>query len=151
MFQVEESSQNLRLMMSPSLENIDEADASCTAWLSSRQFAVNAFAIRILLREALLNAVTHGCGEDPDGIVRLEIVPDDRGLCMTVEDSGPGFIWQSRGIEFDVMGDGGRGLPLMQIYASEMSFSEQGNRVTLRRDYEAAAVACHGGVDGSQS
>ena len=58
-----------------------------------------------------------------------------------VEDDGPGFTWQNRTATFDVTGDGGRGLALMHMYSSEMTFNDRGNRVELRRCFEVNAPA----------
>jgi len=132
MFDVEHTPTALRITMSASLHNIDRADQVCLEELDRRQVAVNRFALRILLREAALNAVTHGCGEGPDGRVCIAIVFGDDGLRLIVEDNGPGFIWQNREVELDVQGDGGRGLPLMRIYSSEMIYNQSRNRVELR-------------------
>jgi serine/threonine-protein kinase RsbW len=143
MFDIEHTPNAIRITMSPSFENIDRVDAACAEELERRQLPVNAFAVRILLREAVLNAVTHGCGEGPDGRVMTALVFGDKDVNLVVEDNGPGFIWDNRDAGFDVMGDGGRGLPLMQIYASEMKFNEAGNRVELSVRYDPSLpVAC---------
>lgn len=142
MFDIEHTERALRITMLPSFENIDRADAACAAELDRRHAPVNAFAVRILLREAVLNAVTHGCGEMPDGLVRMALVFGDEEATLIVEDNGPGFIWENRNDGFDVTGDGGRGLPLMKIYASEMRYNEAGNRVELTVRYDGQLAAC---------
>ena len=138
MFDVKTEGKHLRIEMSATLENIDGADERASSFLAATHAPIDLFATRILLRESMLNAVTHGSGCDPSQIVRLDVEVDDLGVVLTVEDTGPGFIWQDRQTEFDILGDGGRGLALMQLYASEMNYNEAGNRVVLRRTYEAS-------------
>ncbi len=139
-FDTEKAPARLSIRMSATLEAIDRADETVSAFLEQSGAAVDLFAMRILLREAVLNAVTHGSGTDPSRTVELTVELDERSAVLTVRDSGPGFVWQARGTEFDITGDGGRGLALMQIYASEMTYSDKGNHVVLRRDHETAAM-----------
>lgn len=115
------------------LEEIDRADAFVSDFLTRQAVCVDRFAMRILLREAMLNAVIHGSGKDPRKRVELRVCCSSDCVELVVEDGGPGFIWQDRETQFDVVGDGGRGLALMQIYATEMEFNSRGNRITLRR------------------
>ncbi|NLE60693.1 MAG: ATP-binding protein [Planctomycetes bacterium] len=143
MFDIEHTPSALRITMSPSFENIDRADEACAKEIDRRQAPVNAFALRILLREAALNAVTHGCGDKPGGQVQMALVFGDADVKLIVEDNGPGFIWENREADFDVTGDGGRGLPLMKVYASKVSYNEAGNRVELSvRHNPVAPAAC---------
>lgn len=150
MFETNWTSNELRLRMSASLENNDQADALVSEFLLQTDVPVDRFAVRILLREALLNAVTHGCGKDPEQEVRLCVRLEPDAIVLDVQDSGPGFLWQDRNTMFDVLGDGGRGLALMRIYSSNMTFNEAGNHVVLRRRYDSAAV-CQCAADGEQT
>lgn len=134
-FDVARESGHLCIRMAATLENIDRADEQVSAFVDELPAAVDRFAVRILLREAVLNAVVHGSGQDARQVVQVEASTDDDGLVITVADDGPGFVWHDRDCSFDITGDGGRGLALMQMYASEVTFNERGNRVTLRRPY----------------
>jgi serine/threonine-protein kinase RsbW len=134
----------LRVRFGASLENIDAVDAAVTQFLCDARLPVDRFALRILLREALLNGVTHGSGQDPLREVRLELLSDADGVLLTVEDDGPGFEWQRSNASFDTFGDGGRGLALMRLYSSQMTFNPRGNRVTLRRPYDAPPPPAQG-------
>jgi serine/threonine-protein kinase RsbW len=50
------------------------------------------FEIEISLREALANAVKHGCKGDPSKSVQLTVYCDEsRGMLLVVRDPGPGF------------------------------------------------------------
>jgi len=151
MFDIEHTPNALRITMSPTFENIDRADDMCAKELDRRQAPVNPFAVRILLREAVLNAVTHGCGQRPDGQVHLWLVFGEEEVTLIVEDNGPGFIWENRDGAFDVLGDGGRGLPLMKIYASKMSLNEAGNRVELSVRHDPTAPAACGNCESGRT
>ena len=130
---------NLVLRMAATYANIDMADARARRFLEAAQVPVDMFAVRILLREALLNAVMHGSGCDAGKEVRLRVWREPAGVALEVEDDGGGFVWQECNQEMNITGDGGRGLALMHMYASEVQFNALGNHVTLRRAYEGPA------------
>ena len=134
---VERTEDGLRLCLPASVASIDAADAQVTRFLDGAAVPVDGFAVRILLREALLNAVLHGSGQDAGKQVRVGVALDRGGVVLTVEDDGPGFVRPARASVPDIAGDGGRGLALMQIYSSEMTFNGRGNRVVMRRNHEA--------------
>jgi serine/threonine-protein kinase RsbW len=138
---LERTPRGLRARLCASLEGIDAADTAVMDYLSETGAVVDVFAFRILLREALLNAVMHGSGCDAGREVRLAVECDDTGVVLDVEDDGPGFDWQNRNVNLDILGDGGRGLALMHHFAAEVTFNECGNRVRLRRLYAAARQA----------
>lgn len=142
MLETTETNERIQLRMSATLENVEAADDLLAAYLDARQVPVDLFAIRILLREGLCNAVIHGSGKDPDKIVRLEARTDSTSLTLTIEDSGPGFDWLGRAQPLDVVGDGGRGVPLMEIYADKVEFNEKGNVVSMRRNFIEAHASC---------
>lgn len=92
------------------------------------------FGIRLALEEALVNAIKHGNGMDPEKKVQV--------LCRITQDSARVEI-QDEGEGFDV-GDVpdptadenlerpcGRGIMLMRAFMTEISFNERGNRVIL--------------------
>ena len=139
MLSVQQTATGLELRIAATLPNIDEADQVVSDFLAARASQADLFAIRILLREALLNAVTHGCGEDPGQVITLELDLDASGITLAVADEGEGFDWRARSGALDVLGDGGRGLPLLRFYSSHVDFNAAGNRVVLRRDFTPAS------------
>ena len=56
---------------------------------------VNCFAAELLVREALTNAVVHGCHSDPGKQVRCRLRLKGRRLLIAVEDDGEGFDWRA--------------------------------------------------------
>ncbi|MBN1765806.1 MAG: ATP-binding protein [Sedimentisphaerales bacterium] len=125
-----------KIRMSATLENIDVVDDTLANYLSGWDLPVDIFAVRILLREALLNAVTHGSGMDSRKTVRLEIRMNTDGIDMEVCDSGSGFPWWNLKEYTFNLDEGGRGLALMKIYSDNMEFNETGNTIILRKRYK---------------
>lgn len=136
MVEIEYTRDGFRGQVNACLEHIDNIDSKLVAYLKETAPPVDLFALRVLLREAMLNAVVHGAGKDPEQWVWFEVMVSGHAVEIVVEDNGPGFPWRGRETSFDITGDGGRGLPLMQMYASSVTFSAKGNRVTLRKDFE---------------
>ena len=91
------------------------------------------FRYRLVIDEALTNALQHGC---PDGEGRVEVachVSPSRCV-IRVEDQGPGFTFDTvpdptaPGNEFR---EHGRGILIMDRYAQRVAYSEGGRQVTL--------------------
>ena len=134
MFEQKNLPQGVRTIMSAELTNIDRADDWLTDYLAQKHWPIDIFAMRILLREALLNAVTHGSGEDPAKMVEMDIVVGEQKLTMIVRDEGEGFIWNPDAwVDISELDEGGRGLSLMQLYSDVMIYNEKGNQVTLEK------------------
>ena len=132
---VMDTGERMLVRMPATLDSIDEADAAISGRLERVVPPSDLFAARIILREAVLNAVTHGSGNDACKQVEVAVEFDKDGVTMKVRDEGAGFDWARATGDFDITGDGGRGLALMRIYSSDMTFNASGNCVVLRRDY----------------
>jgi serine/threonine-protein kinase RsbW len=93
------------------------------------------FAVELLAREALNNAVLHGCDGDPDQLVDFEIQFSGKTLCLIIQDAGPGFDWRAimREDLVDEEKVNGRGLRIYSRYADRVVFNEPGNCVKLYR------------------
>lgn len=137
MLDVRKSNRIFRLTMSASLENIDEADDCLAAYLKEMRLPVELFVVRILLRESLLNAVTHGSDSDPTKSVSLVCKHNKTKLTIQVTDSGPGFPWKEQEVYSHNLDEGGRGLELMKIYADGLEYNRKGNQITLTKNYSS--------------
>ena len=94
------------------------------------------FGVRLALEEALVNAIKHGNGMDPDKTVRIDCRINLQTVRIEIEDEGDGF-------EPDLVPDPtdpdnlekpcGRGLMLMRSFMSRIEFNDVGNRVTLEK------------------
>lgn len=126
---------SLAVRMPATLACIDATVTEAETFLSSHGADSGLFAALTVLREALLNAVLHGCRQDPDQTVSCDVSLDGTQALVTVSDPGPGFHWKLRdyaapGLE----SPSGRGLCIMKEYCREVSYNDAGNRVTLRID-----------------
>lgn len=93
-----------------------------------------AFAIRLALEEAVVNAHKHGNHADPSKhiVVSYEVLP--HRIVVRVRDEGQGF--NPRVVPDPTSPDrislpSGRGLMLMRAYLDEVSYNDRGNEVQL--------------------
>jgi serine/threonine-protein kinase RsbW len=93
---------------------------------------VNCFAAELLVREALTNAVVHGCHSDPNKQVRCFLRLKGRHLLIAVQDDGDGFDWRAaRGKTAAFPDDSGRGMEILRKYANHVRYNERGNVVAM--------------------
>ena len=127
------SPDGLTMRFSATLENVDAACNEVSKMIINRGAEKSVFAIELLIREALNNAVLHGSRRDPAKTVECAVRFDQDHLVIEVHDEGDGFGWQSAIRETRAMGSpSGRGLPIMRAYAAEVSFNEKGNGLLLK-------------------
>jgi anti-sigma regulatory factor (Ser/Thr protein kinase) len=92
------------------------------------------FAIELLLREALMNAVVHGAHDERTAQIHCEIRPVAGGMKIRVADGGRGFDWRTCRDRVPVpLGESGHGLHILHRYASRVQFSGIGNQVEITR------------------
>lgn len=95
-----------------------------------------AFAIKLALEEALINAIKHGNHSDRAKTVSVVALITPRQTVITVEDQGNGF---DRSRVPDPTADAnlerlhGRGILLMEAYMDRVQFSHGGRRVRMVR------------------
>jgi anti-sigma regulatory factor (Ser/Thr protein kinase) len=103
---------------------------------------VNCFEAELLVREALTNAVLHGCGADPRKQVRCWLRLRGKRLLITVADEGVGFDWRAARAKSARASDcSGRGLEILYRYADQVRFNERGNLVTMIKRFDKGN--CH--------
>lgn len=93
--------------------------------------------IEVALREAVLNAIIHGNGEDPQKHVYVTIsCGTDGEVAMRIRDEGAGFDSSSvpdPTVPEHRMSTHGRGIYLMRALMDEVSFEEGGTVVYMRK------------------
>jgi serine/threonine-protein kinase RsbW len=93
------------------------------------------FEIETALREALANAVRHGCGHDPTKEVEACVACDEaRGMLIVVRDPGPGFdpaAIPSPTVGQNVFRHHGRGIYLINQLMDEVSFERGGTEIRM--------------------
>jgi serine/threonine-protein kinase RsbW len=93
------------------------------------------FEIETALREALANAVRHGCGNDATKEVEACVACDEaRGMLIVVRDPGPGFdpgAIPSPTVGHNVFRAHGRGIYLISQLMDEVSFERGGTEIRM--------------------
>ena len=127
-----------RFVFPSTMENIDEVIIEAIDFLYSRLDGIkeHAFAINLVLREGLTNAVRHGNAGDPQKEVTLAVdVSERQRIQFAIEDQGEGFDWKEhQNSEIPEDDDHGRGLIIMDSYFTDFSYNEKGNILYLVKD-----------------
>lgn len=125
------------------LEQVDQICLEITDWLSAAALDEYLFSLQLLIREALNNAVIHGCAQTSAGEVDCAIELAGNLFCLQVSDSGPGFDWQATLRQEPDAGnlESGRGLRIYQLYADTVEFNSTGNQVRLTRRLPSTPTA----------
>ena len=134
MFEIESFPGGRTFRFSASLALLDRAVDETVRFIIGRNVTGSLFDVKLLLREALLNAVIHGNRSDPLRQVTLGVAAADGRLTITVTDQGPGFDWRS-GLAKPPPPEAtsGRGLTILTLYADDVRFNAAGNQVTLTK------------------
>lgn len=96
------------------------------------------FEVQTSLREALANAIIHGCKKDPDKMVQFCVGCDEnRGLLIVVRDPGEGF--DPREIPSPLVGENifashGRGIYMINQLMDQVEFKRGGTEIHMRKD-----------------
>ncbi|MFC1851784.1 response regulator [candidate division CSSED10-310 bacterium] len=92
------------------------------------------------LNEALINAVEHGSGLDPDKLVYVSYTLKKDKLIIEIEDEGQGFDFRSVAdptTEENILNPRGRGIFIMKNYMDEVFYNEKGTKITLIKNLVA--------------
>ena len=121
-------------------ESIERLQSDVASALSAAGYGeAAAFAIRLALEEALVNAFRHGNKGDASKQVLVECAIDPASVLIEVQDEGEGFDPGSvpdPTAEENIEIPSGRGIMLMRAYMSSVEYVPPGNR--LRIVYERA-------------
>ena len=103
------------------------------------------FEFEIALREALANAIEHGCQGDRSKTIQCCVVCDESGdVVIAVRDPGPGFdvasVPDPRHGGFQLR-DGGRGIHLINEFMDEVRFASEGREIQMRKRGETPPAA----------
>jgi serine/threonine-protein kinase RsbW len=125
------------------LENVDQVCSAAEAIFD--QYTIprkDCFAIVLLLREALNNAVIHGCNYDATMTMSCRMTIATREIVIEITDNGTGFNWRKTSLKHVASNsEHGRGMSIFLLYASTIAFNDSGNRVTLTRYLEGDIYA----------
>jgi serine/threonine-protein kinase RsbW len=101
--------------------------------------ARDVFGVRLSLEEALVNAIKHGNGMDPDKQVRVRCCINEELVHIEIEDEGPGFTPEEvpdPTAEENLERPCGRGIMLMKAFLSKVEYVPPGNLVILEKTRE---------------
>ena len=93
--------------------------------------------IELAVREALANAIVHGCKKDPEKSVQVSVGCDEsRGMIIVVRDPGGGF--DPAQIPSPIVGEQlyaehGRGIFLINQLMDEVRYRNQGTELWMRK------------------
>jgi serine/threonine-protein kinase RsbW len=98
------------------------------------------FAIRLAIEEALMNAIRHGNGRDPQKKIRITATITSKKAEIVIEDEGSGF--DRTGVPDPTLDENlckvtGRGILLIEAYMSKVQWSRNGRRLRMVRRNEA--------------
>ena len=95
------------------------------------------FEVETALREALSNAIRHGCGNDDRKSVEVCVACDEsKGMLIVVRDPGPGFdpgALPSPTLGQNIYRHHGRGIYLINQLMDEVSFEKGGTEIRMRK------------------
>jgi anti-sigma regulatory factor (Ser/Thr protein kinase) len=101
------------------------------------------FALELLAREALANAVRHGSGQNPALAVDFAFRLRKRAATIMVADSGSGFDWRRAPLDLATNeAEGGRGRAILLAYAARVRYNKKGNRVALTMKLNQRGAKC---------
>jgi serine/threonine-protein kinase RsbW len=127
----------LDLTLSGEIKNITPVVDDVMAMVRQMGCAVGReLEVETALREALANAIRHGCAGDPGKTVQCTVACDkDRGMLIVVRDPGPGF--DPAQIPSPVTGrqlfsSHGRGIYLINQLMDDVRFERGGTEIHMR-------------------
>ena len=95
------------------------------------------FEIEMALREALANAILHGCKADPAKKVEISVTGDrEQGITIVVRDPGSGFdpaSVPSPADDSNLLSDHGRGIFLITKLMDEVTHERNGTVIRMRK------------------
>jgi len=95
------------------------------------------FDLQLVLQEALVNAVVHGCHNDPSLTVVCDAECDASGISLTIRDPGPGFdpsFLRDPTHGSGLTSSGGRGIYIIRSLMDEVRFEAGGSELHMRKN-----------------
>jgi len=95
------------------------------------------FEIEMALREALANAILHGCKSDPTQKIECSVTGDrENGILIVVRDPGRGFDPASLSLptaSANLVSEHGRGIFLINKLMDEVTHERNGSEIRMRK------------------
>jgi serine/threonine-protein kinase RsbW len=137
-FKARETTDSVSFTFSSTMGNVDEVCEKTMSYLESAIMGIQnqVFAINLVLREGLTNAVRHGNANNPEKLVMFDLtITDSDFIKIAIEDQGDGFDWQNHQTkELPDQEDHGRGIIIMKTYFNTYSYNKKGNILYLEKN-----------------
>jgi serine/threonine-protein kinase RsbW len=132
------SSTHFEVMLAAEVGTISPVVAWVMHLVSEMEYtAGKEFEIEMALREALANAVLHGCNADPSKRIECSVTCEEhRGILIVVSDPGKGFDpakVPSPTNEQNIFSDHGRGIYLINTLMDEVRYERNGAEIHMRK------------------
>ncbi len=140
-FEMHQTNTAINILFSSCLKNIDAVCQVVTKYLLCRLSAFqrpdHLFAVNLVMREALTNAVLHGNKNDVTKDIRFALkIVGDTSIHLEIEDQGKGFDWRKyQGCALPASMVHGRGICIMETYFTRYAYNEKGNKLFLQMDF----------------
>ena len=136
----QDQSRFLRRDIPSRLEEVDAVCLEVRAFVTANRMAADSFAVELIAREFLNNAVLHGNQNQASKKATLSLRLGRRWMRLQIADEGAGYNWrEARRTVADPAATSGRGLAIGALYADRISFNQCGNQITLWFDNNATA------------
>lgn len=126
---------NFEVVIPSETERGYEVQERILALLEERAYSQkDLFGVKLALEEALVNAIKHGNGLDPDKMVRVRYEISSEKVSIDIEDEGAGFDPADVPDPTDdenLEKPSGRGLMLMKAFMTSIEYNTRGNRVIM--------------------
>lgn len=98
--------------------------------------------LKLVAEELLANIINHGYAGDGDGKIEIQLVPDSKGICLTLIDSAPAYNpleADNKKPDHD-FSRGGMGLVLIKSLTDELFYSrnEARNVFSIKKHYNSS-------------
>lgn len=116
------------------LEQIMDRVEKCTCDSSDH------FAVRLALEEGIINAIKHGNDYDQQKHVHVSCHLMANGVCVEIEDEGPGFDPASVPDcteEENLEACSGRGIALIRCFMSSVEYRDGGRRLVMEKRFSS--------------
>lgn len=132
--------EGIALDFAATTENVEAFIAAIHGFLAEENLGSLAFDMELLAREALVNAVQHGCGGDPAKTVSASLRKKPGALELSVADQGHGWNWRAQVAGLpephdppDPARESGRGLFIIRKYSDTFAYNDSGNALTIAK------------------
>lgn len=126
------------LILKSDYEELDKLEGFLNELQSKIGFDDELYAkLMLTVSEAATNGIVHGNQLDPSKKVVLTAQSDGKNLIVTSKDQGPGFNPDEIAdplAEENLLSTSGRGVFLMNEYAEEVKYQDNGTKLVLRFD-----------------